>query len=123
MTGIILAFGVFITALGVIGVLRPGELIRFVETIWRSQGGIYLVVALRLGLGAVLIAAAPDTRYPLAIRVLGFVSLLSGVAAALMGRRRIESMLDWWTQRSPALIRIWSVAAVAFGAFLSYAAT
>jgi hypothetical protein len=123
MTGIILAFGVFITALGVVGVLRPGELIRLVETIWRSQGGIYLVVALRLGLGAVLIAAAPECRYPLAIRVLGYVSLLSGVAAAVMGRRRIRSLLDWWTQRPPTLIRVWSVAAVAFGAFLAYAAS
>ena len=122
MTWLVLAFGVFIAAIGVVGLARPRDLIQFVDTFWKSQASLYWAVGLRLALGGVLIAAASDCRFPGAIRALGYISLLSGVAAAVMGLRRIQSIVDWWTQRPTPFIRGWAVAAAAFGGFLVFAA-
>jgi NAD/NADP transhydrogenase beta subunit len=122
MSPIIVVFGIAVALLGVTGLVRPTGLIRFVETAWQSLTGFYLAVAVRLVLGVILIVAAPDCRFPHAVRILGIVSLIAAAATALLGHERLRSFVQWWVGRPAGFIRGWSVVAVAFGCFLVYAA-
>jgi NAD/NADP transhydrogenase beta subunit len=122
MSSIIVVFGIAVALLGVIGLVRPTGLIRFVETTWQSSTGFYLAVAVRLALGVILIVAAPDCRFPVAVRILGIVSLLAAAAPALLAHERLRSFVQWWVSRPAGFIRGWLVVAIVFGCFLAYAA-
>jgi hypothetical protein len=122
MSSIIVLFGIAVAAVGLLGVVRPNDLIRLVEKTWQNPGGFYFAIGLRAFLGAVLIAAAPDCRFPQVVRILGILSLISAAAGALIGRERIRAFIQWWVDRPAGFIRGWAILAVAFGAFLVYAA-
>jgi hypothetical protein len=81
-----------------------------------------LAIGLRVALGVVLLAAAPECRFPTAIRVLGFVALIAAASGLLLGRARLEAFVGWWLDRPAGFVRGWCVVALAFGGFLIYAA-
>jgi len=122
MSSIVVVFGVAVGLLGVSGFVRPTGLIRFVEKMWESPTGFRLAIAVRLVLGAVLIVAAPDCRFPQVIRILGILSLVAAAATAALGHERLRSFVEWWVGRPPVFVRGWSLVAFAFGCFLVYAA-
>ena len=122
MTLIVALFGIAVAAMGLVGVVRPSDLIRFIENAWRTKTVFYVAIASRLALGAVLIAAASDCRFPLAIRVIGVISLVGAAAVALMGHERLRAFVQWWIEAPAGFIRGWAAVAFAFGAFLVYAA-
>jgi hypothetical protein len=123
MSSIVVVFGAAVGLLGVGGVVRPTGLIRFVEKMWESPTGFRLAIAVRLVLGAVLIVAAPDCRFPQVMRILGIFSLVAAAATAALGHERLRSFVEWWVGRPPVFVRSWSLAALAFGCFLVYAAS
>jgi hypothetical protein len=122
MTWVVALFGIAIAAFGLLGVVRPGDLIRLIENAWRTNTVFYVAIASRLVLGAALLAAATDCRFPLAFRILGFVSLVGAAGIAVFGIERSREFVRWWFERPAGFIRGWAMAAVAFGAFLVYAA-
>ena len=68
MTTIVIAFGVFIAVLGAVGVVRPSVLMGMITSLWQSRRALTIAVAFRLFFGAVLVLAAEECRFPLAIR-------------------------------------------------------
>jgi hypothetical protein len=121
MTLAVAAFGVFVLALGALGVARPTALIGLVERPWRSRAGLVLAVAFRAALGVLLIAAASSTRFPWLIGSLGVLSLAAAVSAPFLGYERLRRFVEWWMARPAGFVRAWSLAACVFGAFLIYA--
>ena len=113
-------FGLFITALGVAGLASPQRLLALV-TRAQSQLGLYLIAGIRLLLGAALLMAAPESRAPLYLQVLGVLSLVSGIVTPFFGVRRFEAILDWWRRRAPWAVRLWSAIVILFGASLIWA--
>ena len=120
MVLVALLVGLFIVAIGMFGVAAPHGLltaIRFVLT----PLGLYLVAALRVVFGVVLVLAAPSSRAPKVLRLLGFIMLVAGLTTPFFGVDRARAMLDWWAARGPAFMRLWAGFAVAFGALVVYA--
>lgn len=118
----VVMLGLFVLALGVLGVARPATLIGFVERPWRSRAGLYAAVLFRAALGVLLLAAASSTRFPWAIGALGVLSLAAAVSLPLLGYERLRKFVDWWMARPQGFVRGWSLTACAFGAFLVWAA-
>jgi hypothetical protein len=121
MSAIVGVLGVVIAGLGILGIVRPGDLVRFVSVAWRSPSGLYLAIAVRLILGIVLIAAASSSRFPDALRILGALSIITAVLVPILGSERVRAFVEWWAGRPSGFIRAWATLAVAFGAFLVYA--
>ncbi len=122
MTLIVAGFGIAITWLGILGLVRPRSLIRLVQQPWQSLMGLYLSIGIRLVFGLVLLTAASESRFPEAFRILGVISLVAAVVALFLGFVRLQRFVQWWTRRSPGFVRGWSVMVAAFGVFLFYGA-
>ncbi|MDD5262332.1 MAG: hypothetical protein PHD76_10850 [Methylacidiphilales bacterium] len=117
-----LLIGILLICIGIAGVLRP----MYIMTIGHhllTPTRLHAVAALRIGIGLVLILAAPTSRAPNALRVLGALIFVVGVATAFMGVDRARVMLDWWSAQGPVFIRLPYCIAIAAGSFVTYAVT
>lgn len=121
MSAIVGVLGVVIAGLGILGIVRPGDLVGFVSLAWKSPSGLYLAIAVRLVLGIALIGAASGSRYPDALRILGALSILTAVLVPILGSERVRAFVEWWVGRPCGLIRAWAAFAVVFGVFLVHA--
>lgn len=113
-----LAVALFIFVMGAWGLFAPGSIFAFISG-WSSKSGFWLAVLLRLCFGLSLWFAAPDTRLPTSLGVLGAVVVLSAASLPLVGYDRFERVLRWWTARSPFVMRLWSLLATAIGGWSS----
>ena len=115
-----LLVGLFILAMGVLGIVAPDGLLTAVRSLL-TPGGLYLVAALRVVFGVVLLLAAPSSRAPTVLRLLGMITFIAGLITPLFGIERARAIFEWWFARGPAFMRLWTALAVAFGAFVVYA--
>ncbi len=120
LTWVVAFFGIAITLLGILGLIRPGSLIRLVQRTWQSQKGFYFSIGIRVIFGIVLLLTASQSRFPEAFRILGIISLVAAVVAPFLGFVRLQRFIQWWANHPSGFIRGWSVMAAAFGALLFY---
>jgi len=120
MTLIALVFSAAVTALGVLGIVAPSKLIEVVRK-FENPTGLYVAAGLRLLFGVALFFAASMSRAPDALRVLGVIVIIAGVATPFFGLKRFRKLLDWWSSRGESFIRCWAAIALLFGLLLLYA--
>ena len=120
MTLVALIICLLLSALGALGVASPSRLLGVVRN-FQTPMGLYFVAALRVVLGVALFFAAPTSRAPDLIRILGVVIIVMGAVTPLFGLERFRRLLDWWSAQGSAFIRAWAVLALAFGLSLAYA--
>ena len=70
--------GLFIAAIGVLGVITPDGLLTAVRSL-QTPLGLYLAASFRVVFGVVLVLAAPSSRAPKVLRPLGFVIIVAGL--------------------------------------------
>lgn len=122
LTWVVALFGIAIILLGVLGLVRPGNLIRLVVGSWQSRKGFYFAIGIRALFGIILLLTASQSRFPDAFRILGIISLVAALAAPFLGFDRLQRFVQKWMKRSPGFIRGWSAMAAALGVFLLYGA-
>ena len=112
--------GLLVVALGLLGFIAPGVL----ATLGRQSvtpDGLYLVAALRVLIGLVLLGASSASRMPRTLRVLGILALAGGLATIFLSVERGRTIMDWMLAPGLMVLRLWAVLAVAFGSFIIYA--
>jgi len=113
-----LAIGLLIVAQGIVGLVAPEfflQLIQFIQT----PPNIYFAAIVRVAFGIVLILAAPMSRAPIALRILGALIVVGGLITPFLGERFGDIILSWWTQ-GPGIVRMWATGALALGCFIVY---
>ncbi len=120
MTWLALVLSLFIAALGALGVVSPSRLVGVVRY-FQTPAGLYFAAALRVVLGVALFFAAPTSRAPELIRILGIVIIVAGVITPFFGLERFRKLLDWWFARGSIFLRAWAAIALALGLLLAYA--
>lgn len=120
MAYIAFTLGLLVTALGALGIFSPLQLVDVVRH-FQTLAGLYVAAALRLVLGAALFFAAPTSRAPKVVRIVGGIVFVAGLITPLFGLERFQRLLDWWVAQGPAVIRLWGGFASAFGLLLVYA--
>lgn len=115
--------GLFIIGMALALLVRPRAALAWLvdraETAWLYAGAI----AVRLLLGAVLIGYAPDSRFPLALTILGWFALAAAALLLLAGREGFSRLVRRACGRFRHYAPIAGIFAVLFGAFLIYAVT
>ena len=116
-------FGLCIGAFGIVGVVVPSGLVWLAHQ-FVTPGAFYAIAAVRIAFGLILISAAPASRAPKALRVLGYVVLILGISTALtglVGVERAQGAIKWWLQQGSGVLRLTAVIFLALGAFVAYA--
>ena len=116
-----MALGFVVTAIGTLGVVAPSVLLEFGRSL-QSAAALYGVAAVRIAFGTILFWAAPNSRTPRTLRILGIFIIIAGVLTLFFGVERSRAMFDWWSTQSPSFTRAWTIVAVGFGLFIAYAA-
>jgi hypothetical protein len=112
-----------ILAVGAVGIFVPAG------SLWIAQhsvtsGAFYVIGAVRVAFGLVLISAAPVSRAPKTLRILGSIILIAGITTVLTGLVAIErarAIVEWWQQQGSGVVRLTGVLVVALGGFIAYA--
>ena len=120
MSLVALFIGLFIAGLGMLGIVAPEAFLRSVA-FFQVPPAIYLAAVNRTLIGIVLVRAAPASRAPKVLRVLGFVIAIGGLLTPFIGIWVGNAIIDWWSAWGTAMVRVWGGAGAAFGAFIIYA--
>ena len=116
-----MAVGFVIAAIGALGIAAPSAVFEFGRSL-QSGGALYVLAALRIALGAILIWAAPDARAPRMLRIFGGLIIVAGVATPFFGLERSRAVFDWWSTQGSVYMRAWPVTAIILGLFIAYVA-
>jgi hypothetical protein len=115
--------GLLIGVVGAVGVIAPSGLVWIAEHAVTSEA-FYLIAAIRIAFGLVLISVASVSRAPRTLRVLGYLVLIAGIATALtawLAIAQARTMIAWWLQQGSGLMRLTGLPVLALGAFVMYA--
>jgi hypothetical protein len=117
---IVAAFAVFVTAMGLSGIIAPTALVRF-SAAFRSRGGYLAAIAIRLAAAAAFWFVAPQTRQPVVFQAIAVLAILAAITLIAIGQARTERLIAWFIDWPPSFIRGWAAVAVLFGAYLLWA--
>lgn len=120
MAIVALVLSLSVAALGALGIVSPERLLGIVRR-FQSPGGLYAAAAIRLALGATLWLAAPASRAPETLHIVGFIVFVAGLVTPFFGIERLGRVIDWWSARGLVFMRVWAGFALVFGLLLAYA--
>ena len=115
----IVLIGALICLAGLVILIAP-EKFKSVMNNWTGQPRFLFAVIVRIVFGAILLAEAANLKYPLAMQIIGAISIVAAIAILLIGQDRLDRFIAYWMRLSDKLLRFWSLFALAFGAFLIY---
>ena len=120
MTLVALIICLLTSAFGAWGIASPSRLLGVVRY-FQTPVGLYFAAGIRVLLGVALLFAAPTSRAPGLIFILGIAIIVIGFITPFFGLERFRRLLDWWSAKGSAFIRGWAVLALVFGLSLAYA--
>lgn len=85
-----------------------------------SIGFHVLAVVSRLILGVALVAYAAESKHPLVLEALGWISLTAAIVLGVMGRSRFKVLVTWVLGFTSPLARMGGLLGILFGGFLIY---
>src|SRR4249920_3901864 len=71
-----------------------------------TPSGLYAIAALRIAIGLAFVLAAPASRAPRTLRVLGLIVIIAGLMTPWFGVARARAVLNWWASAGPLLMRL-----------------
>jgi len=116
---IIAAFGALICLAGLVILMAPDRF-RAVMNNWTGQPRFLFAVIVRIVFGAILLAEAANLKFPLAMKIIGGISVVAAVVLLLIGQERMDRIIDWFMSLSDEIFRLVSIIPIAFGAFIIY---
>ena len=122
MTILVALLGAIAVLLGLVGLIQPDRF-RAMFRAMDSQTRFVLAIGIRLAIGGLLWWLADELRHPHVMRVLAVIALLAAVALPIMGRARLDKLIEWWLSRPDSLLRVSALFAAGFGAYLVYVTT
>lgn len=123
MSYAILLFGVFILLAGAVILVKPSLIFDLFHSNLESFGLHALAVVVRLILGIALVTYAAESKYPVALQMLGWISITAAMIFLVIGRSRFKDLLTWALSVTEPVVRIAGIFAILFGGFLIYAVT
>jgi len=121
MTSLIIFFGLLIFFAGIIIVFNPEIIFGVLRNNYEKISLHILAVVIRLLIGVLLIVYASESKYPMVIEIIGWLSIAAAATFAIMGRQNFIRLMSWAFDLLKPFGRIGGVFAAVFGGFLVYA--
>ena len=119
VAAVALVIGVLIAAEGAVGLVVPGAFVGIVR-FFQAPPVLYVASLIRIMIGIVLVLAAPGSRTPGVLRVLGVIVAIGGVLSPFIGARLADVFLGWSTGGT-GVVRVWAALALVVGVVILYA--
>ncbi len=107
--------------LGAVGVVYPEVLVGLVRVFLETPTGLYAAAGIRIVSGVALFFAAPTSRAPRTLRVLGAIAIVAGLSMPVVGVEGFRSQVEWFLALGPGFLRTYAVFVLGFSALLAYA--
>jgi hypothetical protein len=120
MSQLLVAFGVIFVLLGAGAAARPTGLMRLVRRLTVHTWLRLTVFLVRVALGVILILVAPASAFPLVLRIIGVLLIVSGTAVAVIGNQGVQGLMNWAFGLGPVAVVTGGISGMAFGALLIY---
>ena len=111
-----LLIGLLVVAQGLTGMISPSKFVALVAA-FQVPPVLYFAAAVRVLVGAVLYLAAPRSRWPRVLRLLGGLIAIGGALTPFVGQEFARVILAWWSTDT-MVVRAWALAAIALGTFI-----
>lgn len=121
MSLLIIVFGALVLLAGIVIVIKPEVIFGFLRNNLDKLALHVLAVIVRLFLGVLLILQSDVSRFPFAIEIIGWLSIVAAISLAIIGHNNFSRLMSWALSFLKIVGRVGGVLAVAFGAFLIYA--
>ncbi|ODB93647.1 hypothetical protein A3194_02890 [Candidatus Thiodiazotropha endoloripes] len=121
MISLIIIFGALILIAGLIILISPEIILDYIKNNQDKPWLHILAVTVRLILGIVLISQAAQSKYPLIIEILGWLSIVAAVVLTVVGRKGFHRLMAWALSIAKSYGRVGGLIATAFGLFLIHA--
>ena len=123
MNNIVILFGAAPLVAGIIILINPETVFGLLRRKSESPGMHILAVVVRIILGVALILCAAASKYPAAILIIGWISVIAAAVLGVMGRTNFKRLMSWALGLAPSFGRIGGLLAILFGGFLIHAVT
>jgi hypothetical protein len=114
-----LVLGALVILAGAISFAAP-DLRLSLEGSMMTPAGLYAIAAFRIAIGIVFMLAAPASRAPRTVRVLGLIVIVAGLATPWFGVARALAVVNWLASAGPLWMRLDAGVGMALGSFLIY---
>ncbi len=123
MKAIITIFGIFLILSGISLFFAPDLLFDFLDN-YKGHLSVYiLAIAVRIGLGILLLKFAHTSTYPLAIKILACFFIIAAVVFVFIGHENFQALIAYVIPVFKPYTRIVGLLSIAFGGFFLYAFT
>ena len=113
----VISFGVMVVAMGAWILVKPFGLQDFAD-LFVTPSGLWLAAALRVSFGVALWMAAAASRMPRALRVLGVLFIIGGLAIPVIGLEGLREIAEWGASQDANGLRVAGLFAFALGGFV-----
>jgi hypothetical protein len=114
-----LVLGALVILAGAISFAAP-DLRLSLEGSMMTPAGLYAIAAFRIAIGLVFMLAAPASRAPRTVRVLGLIVIVAGLTTPWFGVARALAVVNWLASAGPLWMRLDAGVGMALGSFLIY---
>lgn len=121
MDFVVLLFGALIALSGAVFLIRPATIFGAFKRYANSIGLHLFAIIVRIALGVALLTGASDSRFPVVLQVLGWLSISAALVLVVIGRVRFQNLIKWALGLAPGFTGLAGLLAVLFGGFLVYA--
>ena len=121
MIYVAMALGWIMVGLGLFGLAQPGRMAGLAGRVNFTDGLRYLGAFARFAIGLALYLAADQTRFPLALEILGILSVLAGIVLLLLRRATLQRWVGLAVSWPSGALRAIGAVALGLGGFLVYA--
>jgi len=121
MALMIIIFGALTLLAGILILIDPETVFGFLRNNLDRLELQILAVVVRLVLGILLISQSGISKFPFAVEIIGWASIVAALFMGVMGRHNFKRLMSWALSLVKPVGRIGGILAMAFGAFLVYA--
>ena len=121
MNNIVLLFGVLILLGSITLIVNPEYILGIFANYGETPGLHIFAIIVRIILGISLVIAAADSKYPIALQILGWLTLIVVLVLSAIGRERFKSLIKWSLGINPNIQRVMGFFGILFGSLLFHA--
>ncbi len=118
---VIQSLGIVFALAGIVYLLRP-DVMKWLMEFFKQGKRIYFAGLIRFALAIVFLVGVRECKRFWVIFAFGILFIISGLMVFIIQLEKIKAYIGWWQKKSPLLLRLMALIALAIGAVIIYSA-